>query len=143
LLDVFEDESKRSCCHKIEKTGGLAIPGNLLRSFAGPGNTKEEGNSRGKFAASSNSSRLPLTTLLLYDLRNCMDKSPRGSPEGKKQVTIRDLFPGLSDDQVKEAEANLHRYFKFALRTIDTSEPEVTIKERSIVSLKNNLFEHG
>src|SRR5882762_11220295 len=32
LLDVFVDESKRSCCHKIEKTGGLAIPDNLLRS---------------------------------------------------------------------------------------------------------------
>ena len=56
---------------------------------------------------------------------------------------LRKLYPTLSDKELKEAEANLHRYFEFALRTVDTSEPDVTIKERSIVSLKNNLFEHG
>ncbi len=56
---------------------------------------------------------------------------------------LRKLYPTLSDKELKEAEANLHRYFEFALRTVDSREPEVTIKERSIVSLKNNLFEHG
>jgi len=79
-----------------------------------------------------------------YDVRNRMDR-PRSEPrEEKKQITIRDLFPGLDNDQLQEAEENLRRYFAFAFRTytnarpahVDSLEPPRTIEERSNTTLK-------
>jgi len=34
-------------------------------------------------------------------------------------VTIRDLYPDLNDEQLKEAEENLERYLELTLRTYD------------------------
>jgi hypothetical protein len=58
--------------------------------------------------------------------------------------TIRELYPTLSERELKEAEANLLRYFEIALDIheeqsspdVDTSPPLSTMKERS-KSLKN------
>ncbi len=58
--------------------------------------------------------------------------------------TIRELYPTLSERELKEAEANLLRYFEIALdiyeerntNPIDTSPALPTMKERS-KSLKN------
>ena len=76
-----------------------------------------------------------------------MDSSPQQTNDGKKAPTIRDLFPDLTDDQVKEAETNLRRYLEIALDiykeqclnpddNVDISPPSPTMKERSNVSLK-------
>ena len=35
---------------------------------------------------------------------------PHGGAEEEKEITIRDLYPDLSEEQLKEAEENLHRY---------------------------------
>jgi len=58
--------------------------------------------------------------------------------------TIRELYPTLSERELKEAEANLLRYFEIALdiceeqssHDVDTSPSFTTMKERSN-SLKN------
>src|SRR5713226_4243499 len=55
--------------------------------------------------------------------------------------TIRELYPTLSERELKEAEANLLRYFEIALdvygeHDVDTSPALSTMKERS-KSLKN------
>ena len=58
--------------------------------------------------------------------------------------TIRELYPTLSERELKEAEANLLRYFEIALdiyeeqssSDVDTSPALSTMKERS-KSLKN------
>jgi hypothetical protein len=55
--------------------------------------------------------------------------------------TIRDLYPGLSESDLKRAEANLTRYLEIAFEVcqelaskndaVDTSNAAPTIKERS------------
>jgi hypothetical protein len=58
--------------------------------------------------------------------------------------TIRELYPTLSEQELKEAEANLRRYFAIALDIcekqkkgpVDTSPASNTMEERSN-SLKN------
>ena len=55
--------------------------------------------------------------------------------------TIRELYPTLSEQELKEAETNLLRYFEIALdvyeeHDVDTSPDFPTMKERS-KSLKN------
>lgn len=77
-----------------------------------------------------------------------MDPSNENQKGEEKSLTIRQLYPGLSEDQLQEAEENLHRYFAFALKmheegtrslpsSLDASAPSPTMKERSNVSLKN------
>jgi len=64
---------------------------------------------------------------------------------------LRTMYPTLTDNELKEAEENLSRYFACALQIaseahpapIDSSERPVTIKERSSSSLNNIPFEHG
>lgn len=64
---------------------------------------------------------------------------------------LRALYPTLADDELKEARANLSRYFSCALKIasdsqtsfIDKRERPDTIKERSNGSLKNTSFKHG
>jgi len=56
------------------------------------------------------------------------------------EPSIGNLFPELTSEQLKEAEANLRAYFEIALAicsSIDTSEDCSTMKERSKVILKN------
>jgi hypothetical protein len=57
-----------------------------------------------------------------------MDQSSplqRGSE--KSRVTIRDLFPNLSEDQLKEVEETLHNYAAIAWRVCERLEREKAI----------------
>jgi len=57
---------------------------------------------------------------------------------------LRDLYPSLTDEELKEAEENLHRYFACAMRIageadaapVDKSKRPDTMNERSIGSLE-------
>jgi len=40
-------------------------------------------------------------------------------PSNDPPVTIRDLYPHLNDEQLKEAEENLERYLELTLRIYD------------------------
>jgi len=54
--------------------------------------------------------------------------------------TLRDLFPELTDEQLKEAECNLGTYFDIALdvcAAIDNAESCSTMEERSNRTLKS------
>ena len=78
-----------------------------------------------------------------------MDSSPQQANSGKKAPAIRELYPTLTDQELKEAEKNFHRYVEIALEIhdeqlcgaanpgIDTCPHSPTIKERSNFSLKN------
>jgi len=69
--------------------------------------------------------------------------------EKRAPVTIRDLYPTLTEQELKEAEKNFHRYVEIALEIhdeqfcgaanpgIDTYPLSPTMKERSNFSLKN------
>jgi len=56
-------------------------------------------------------------------------------------ISLRDLYPTLNDQELKQAEANLTRYLEIAFEiyqeqaaktgAVDTSEAAPTIKERS------------
>jgi hypothetical protein len=64
---------------------------------------------------------------------------------------LRSIYPTLTDKELKEAGENLRRYFACALQIVreahpapvDSSEPPVTIRERSSSTLNNIPFEHG
>jgi len=64
---------------------------------------------------------------------------------------LRAIYPTLTDEELKDADENLRRYFECALqiaseahpRPVDSSERLVTMKERSNSSLNNIPFEHG
>jgi len=70
------------------------------------------------------------------------------SPVSKINEVIRTLYPGLTDAELVEAEANLRRYFKIALAVseaqtrdgphprIDTGDSSSSMEERSNVVLK-------
>ncbi len=57
-----------------------------------------------------------------------MDTNGSGqeSAEQKSEVTIRDLYPGLTEEQLKEAEENLHAYFEVVWRICQRLEREAT-----------------
>jgi hypothetical protein len=46
------------------------------------------------------------------------------SNQSQTKVTVRDLFPGLSDDQLKEVEETLHDYAAIAWRVCERLECE-------------------
>ena len=72
-------------------------------------------------------------------------------PDSEKQpvITFRDLYPTLTDQELKEAEKNFRRYVEIALEIhrelscragdsgFDTCPISPTMKERSKFSLKN------
>jgi hypothetical protein len=72
--------------------------------------------------------------------------SDQNHPQPIGQRT-RDLYPTLTEDQLKEAEANLRRYFKIAIDVqkdqggigvgVDTAGRPATMEERSNASLKS------
>lgn len=61
--------------------------------------------------------------------------------------TIRDLYPALTEDELKEGEANLRRYFEIAHEIVreqvvrdadfDIAPNPATMKERSNANLKS------
>jgi len=71
------------------------------------------------------------------------------SPDNSTQGTppLRELFPMLSERELKEAEVNLVRYLEIALlvheeqvssvHRLDPARASTTMKERSNISLKN------
>ena len=64
---------------------------------------------------------------------------------------LRAIYPTLTDEELKEADENLRRYFACALKIageahpglVDSSERPVKIEERSLSTLKDIPFEHG
>ena len=38
------------------------------------------------------------------------------NPDKKEDITIRNLYPGLNEEQLKEAEENLERYLELSIR---------------------------
>ena len=71
------------------------------------------------------------------------------SSQPLRKISIRDVFPNLSDDQLKEAEESFCRYLEVGLRIhqnavhssadLDRSQPSLNMKERS----NSNSIEHG
>ena len=68
------------------------------------------------------------------------------SPKQKDGPAIREIYPTLTEDELKEAEANFRHYLEIALRVqkeqgsdanFDTSPTPATIEERSNANLKN------
>jgi hypothetical protein len=69
--------------------------------------------------------------------------------ELRGNVSLRKLYPGLSEKELREAEENLRRYFEIALEIcgeqeshssdvpVDSPRTFPTMEERSNVSLKN------
>lgn len=47
-----------------------------------------------------------------------------------QEVSIRDLYPELSDQELKEAEQNLENYLEVALRIFDRIENEQLSEEQ-------------
>jgi hypothetical protein len=72
-----------------------------------------------------------------------------GITEREKNAILRELYPLLSERELREAEENLRRYFEIALKIcgeqeshspgadVDSPRTSPTIEERSNVSLKN------
>jgi hypothetical protein len=64
---------------------------------------------------------------------------------------LRVIYPSLTDAELREAEENLNAYFSVALQiaredrleSVDKSDRQDTIEERSRGSLKNISLEHG
>ena len=71
------------------------------------------------------------------------------SPEKKPEITFRDVFPGLTEEELREAEYNFRRYLEIALQVcaeqdarretpdVDTRPVPPTMKERSNRTLKD------
>jgi hypothetical protein len=57
-------------------------------------------------------------------------------PGGKKEINIRDLFPHLSESELKEAEENLERYLELVLRIYERirNDPEVYARFRALTA---------
>jgi hypothetical protein len=68
-----------------------------------------------------------------------MDPTIKNQKGEEKSLTIRQLYPELSDEQLRDAEENLRRYFAIALdiyeeqglHAIDTFPTLTKMKERS------------
>jgi hypothetical protein len=50
--------------------------------------------------------------------------------EPLKKTAIRDLYPDLSEEQLKEAEENLRRYAELGLRILEATRPVPCVLDR-------------
>ena len=50
--------------------------------------------------------------------------------EPRKKITIRDLYPNLSEEQLKEADENLRRYADLGLRILEATRPAPRVLDR-------------
>jgi len=74
-----------------------------------------------------------------------MDSTVENQKDEEKSPTIRQLYPELTEEQLQEAEENLHRYFEIAMEIceeegshdVDSRHTSSTMEERSNKSLKN------
>ena len=59
--------------------------------------------------------------------------------DSKDGPTIRELYPDLSDEQLKEAEENLERYLELALRIYERirSDPEAYSQFRALTASRH------
>jgi hypothetical protein len=58
----------------------------------------------------------------------------------KEEITIRDLYPHLSEDQLKEAEENLERYLELVLRIYERirGDPKAYSAFKSLTASRQN-----
>ena len=69
------------------------------------------------------------------------------NPERAKEteITIRNLYPHLNDEQLKEAEENLHRYLELTLRIYDRirQDPEEYARFKSLTGSAVDRYDGG
>jgi hypothetical protein len=58
------------------------------------------------------------------------------SDHAQTQVKIQDLYPGLAEDQLKEAEENLRRYVEVAMQIHEGTEHAPAVLDRPQASSK-------
>ena len=58
----------------------------------------------------------------------------------KEKITIRDLYPYLSEEQLKEVEENLERYLELVLQIYERiqKDPEAYSAFKALTALKQN-----
>lgn len=66
----------------------------------------------------------------------------RLSKEAIKDITIRDLYPRLNEEQLKEAEENLERYLELVLRIYDRiqKDPRAYSAFKALTASRQNLM---
>lgn len=62
------------------------------------------------------------------------------NPTQPQEITIRDLYPDLDDEQLKEAEENLERYLKVVLRIYNRvrQDPEAYAQFKTLTASRRN-----
>lgn len=63
------------------------------------------------------------------------------SDEPGRRITIRDLYPGLDEEGLREAEENLDRYIKLTLRIYERirSDPEAYAQFKALTASEADL----
>jgi len=66
------------------------------------------------------------------------------NPKKEPDITIRDLYPHFTEEQLKDAEENLRRYLELALRIYERirSNPDEYARFRSLTDLNRRLTMH-
>ena len=61
-------------------------------------------------------------------------------PEPERRITIRDLYPELNEEELREVEENLERYIKLTLRIYGRirSDPEAYAKFKVLTASKTD-----
>jgi len=69
-----------------------------------------------------------------------MEDSESGA---KQHISIRDLYPHLNDEQLKEAEENLNRYLELALRMYDRirQDPEAYVRFKTLTDSAKDRYD--
>ena len=69
-----------------------------------------------------------------------------GSESGTKEhISVRDLYPHLNDEQLKEAEENLERYLELALRIYDRirQDPDAYARFKTLTARGEDRYDKG
>ena len=66
-------------------------------------------------------------------------------PSNDPPVTIRDLYPHLNDEQLKEAEENLERYLEVTLRVYDRirQDPDAYARFKTLTGSTEDRYDEG
>jgi len=66
-------------------------------------------------------------------------------PSNEPAVTIRDLYPHLNDEQLKEAEENLDRYLELTLRIYDRirQDPDAYARFKTLTASAADRYDGG
>ncbi len=64
---------------------------------------------------------------------------------GGPEISIRDLYPHLDDEQLKEAEENLERYLELTLRIYDRirQDPDAYARFKTLTACGEDRYDKG